>query len=38
LQRNAGLMDIVIPPAFWEALKAEGLLAQEAPIPNGKPY
>ncbi|EKU81941.1 aldo/keto reductase [Massilia timonae] len=37
LQRNAALMDIVIPPAFWEELKAEGLLAAEAPLPNGKP-
>ncbi|WP_307719112.1 aldo/keto reductase [Massilia oculi] len=34
LQRNAALMDIVIPPAFWEELKAEGLLAREAPLPN----
>jgi D-threo-aldose 1-dehydrogenase len=35
LQRNAALMDIVIPPAFWEELKSEGLLAREAPLPNG---
>jgi D-threo-aldose 1-dehydrogenase len=33
LRRNAALMEIVIPPAFWEALRAEKLVAQDAPLP-----
>lgn len=33
LKRNAALMEVKIPVAFWEELKAEGLLAQEAPVP-----
>jgi D-threo-aldose 1-dehydrogenase len=37
LKRNAALMDIQIPAAFWEALLAEGLLPQDAPIPPRKP-
>jgi len=37
LRRNAALMEIVIPPAFWEELRVEGLVAQEAPLPSGKP-
>ncbi len=37
LKRNAALMDIQIPAAFWEALLAEGLLPQDAPLPPRKP-
>lgn len=33
LKRNAALMDVRIPAAFWEALKAQGLLAEDAPVP-----
>lgn len=34
LRRNALLMAIDIPPAFWEALVAEGLLPPDAPLPQ----
>jgi len=34
LQRNAALMDIVIPAGFWEELRAEGLLDPRAPLPG----
>lgn len=33
LRRNAALLDIVIPPAFWDELQSEGLLASDAPRP-----
>jgi D-threo-aldose 1-dehydrogenase len=36
LRRNAALLDIVIPAAFWDALRAEGLIAPEAPLPSGR--
>ncbi|QJE01062.1 aldo/keto reductase [Massilia forsythiae] len=36
LRRNATLMDVVIPAAFWGDLRADGLLAPEAPLPSGK--
>ena len=32
LKRNAALMEVQIPAAFWEELKAEKLLPQEAPL------
>jgi len=34
LKRNAALMEVQIPAAFWHELKAEQLLAQEAPVPS----
>jgi D-threo-aldose 1-dehydrogenase len=34
LKRNAALMEVQVPAAFWEELKAEKLLAQEAPVPS----
>lgn len=34
LKRNAALMEVKVPVAFWEELKAEKLLAQEAPVPS----
>ena len=33
LRRNATLMEMAIPAAFWQELVAEGLLAPEAPLP-----
>lgn len=33
LKRNAALMEVKVPAAFWEELKAEKLLAHEAPLP-----
>lgn len=33
LQRNAALMDAAVPAAFWQALRAEGLLPEDAPLP-----
>ncbi|WP_312516139.1 aldo/keto reductase [Massilia sp.] len=33
LKRNAALMEVKIPAAFWEELRAEKLLPQEAPLP-----
>jgi hypothetical protein len=36
LRRNAALMDVAIPAAFWEELRAEGLVPQEAPLPLGQ--
>jgi D-threo-aldose 1-dehydrogenase len=35
LRRNAVLMSIQIPAAFWEDLVAQGLLPAEAPLPQG---
>nr|WP_091656730.1 aldo/keto reductase [Massilia sp. PDC64] len=37
LRRNATLMHVEIPAAFWEALRAEGLVPPEAPLPARKP-
>jgi D-threo-aldose 1-dehydrogenase len=37
LHRNATLMAIEIPAAFWEELVAQGLVPQEAPLPGRKP-
>jgi D-threo-aldose 1-dehydrogenase len=34
LKRNAALMEVTVPKAFWEELKAEQLLAQDAPVPS----
>ena len=36
LQRNAALMRMELPAAFWEALVDEGLLPREAPLPPRK--
>jgi D-threo-aldose 1-dehydrogenase len=36
LRRNATLMQMEIPAAFWEALRDEGLLPPEAPLPPRK--
>ncbi|MEM8513802.1 D-threo-aldose 1-dehydrogenase [Massilia sp. MP_M2] len=33
LRRNAVLMEMAIPKAFWEALRSEGLVAEDAPLP-----
>jgi len=33
LRRNAVLMEMAIPKAFWEALRSEGLVAENAPLP-----
>lgn len=37
LRRNAALMGIEIPGAFWEELVAEGLVPPDAPLPGRKP-
>jgi len=37
LRRNATLMQVEIPAAFWEELRAEGLVPPEAPLPRRKP-
>jgi D-threo-aldose 1-dehydrogenase len=37
LKRNAMLMEIEIPEAFWDELVAAGLVPQEAPLPGRKP-
>jgi D-threo-aldose 1-dehydrogenase len=34
LRRNAVLMDIVIPAAFWNALRSQALVPQDAPLPS----
>jgi D-threo-aldose 1-dehydrogenase len=31
---NASAMATTVPPAFWDALKAEGLIAPDAPVPS----
>jgi D-threo-aldose 1-dehydrogenase len=36
LRRNATLMQMEIPAAFWEALRDEGLLPLDAPLPPRK--
>jgi D-threo-aldose 1-dehydrogenase len=36
LHRNATLMHIEIPAAFWDELRAEGLVPPEAPLPPRK--
>jgi len=33
VRRNAEIMSAKIPPALWPALKSEGLLRSEAPVP-----
>lgn len=33
LRRNAVLMEMAIPKAFWDALRTEGLVAEDAPLP-----
>jgi D-threo-aldose 1-dehydrogenase len=33
VEQNARWLEVEIPPAFWPALKAEGLLRAEAPVP-----
>ena len=33
LRRNAVLMEMAITKAFWEALRTEGLVAEDAPLP-----
>ena len=37
LKRNAMLMEIEIPAAFWDELVAQGLVPQEAPLPGRRP-
>ena len=37
LRRNATLMHVEIPAAFWEDLRAGGLVPPEAPLPARKP-
>ena len=37
LRRNATLMHVEIPGAFWDDLRAEGLVPAEAPLPARKP-
>lgn len=32
--QNVGFMGTLIPPAFWADLKAQGLLAADAPVPG----
>jgi D-threo-aldose 1-dehydrogenase len=36
LRRNATLMHVEIPAAFWDDLRAEGLVPPEAPLPGRK--
>lgn len=36
-KRNAALMDVAIPAQFWQELRAEGLVPEAAPLPDGKP-
>jgi D-threo-aldose 1-dehydrogenase len=36
LRRNAALMHIEIPAAFWEDLRREGLVPADAPLPQRK--
>ena len=35
--REHGRADVAIPAAFWEELRAEGLVPPEAPLPLGQP-
>lgn len=37
LRRNAALMAVEIPSAFWETLVTEGLLPADAPLPGAAP-
>lgn len=37
LHRNATLMHVEIPAAFWEELRAEGLVPPAAPLPGHRP-
>lgn len=34
LRRNAALLDVVIPGAFWDELRAEKLVSEQAPLPG----
>jgi len=34
LRRNAALLDVVIPAAFWDELTAEKLVSEQAPLPG----
>lgn len=34
IAENLALADAVIPPAFWQALRAQGLVAAETPLPG----
>jgi len=34
LRRNAALLDVVIPGAFWDELRAEKLVSEKAPLPG----
>ncbi|MFK3736352.1 aldo/keto reductase [Massilia sp. TN1-12] len=36
-KRNAALMEVAIPAQFWQELRAEGLVPEAAPLPDGKP-
>ncbi len=33
VQANAESMRVAVPPAFWEALRREGLISRQAPVP-----
>lgn len=35
VQTNLANLDVAIPPALWAELKAEGLLAEDVPTPQG---
>jgi D-threo-aldose 1-dehydrogenase len=35
VERNTALLDVSVPGQLWEALKNEGLLHEEAPVPSG---
>jgi len=34
LETNVRMFRTQIPPALWQELRAEGLLAEEAPVPT----
>ncbi len=34
VKANVQSMTVAIPDAFWEALKKEGLIARDAPVPS----
>ena len=34
LRRNASLLDVTIPAAFWDELRAENLVSEKAPLPG----
>jgi hypothetical protein len=35
VERNVPLLDVHIPGEFWAALRSEGLLRADAPVPSG---